>query len=162
MAANMFLKFEPDDGLKGESTQSGFEDQIEILSFSWGVSQAGGFSYGTGGGVSKANLQDLSLSFRQCAASPSIMENCATGKHLDKATLSCLKAGGTQELYMTIELEDVIISSYQTGGSGDDVAIESMTLNFSKVSQKYLEQSADGQTVEKGTGKWNQLTASNS
>jgi type VI secretion system secreted protein Hcp len=162
MPANIFLKFEPDDGLKGESTQSGFEDQIEILSYSWGVSQAGGFAYGTGGGVSKANVHDISLSMRQCAASPVVMENCASGKHLDKATLSCLKAGGSQELYLTIELEDVLISSYQTGGSGDDIGIESLSLNFSKVTVKYLEQSTDGQTVEKGTGTWNQLTASTS
>jgi len=162
MAANIFLKFDPDTDLQGESTQEGFEDQIEILSFSWGVSQAGGFSYGTGGGVSKANVQDLSLSFRQNAASPAIMEKCATGDHLDGATLTCLKAGGTQEVYMTVELTDVVISSYQTGGSGDDMPIESMSLNFAKVVQKYQEQDADGKSVEKGTGTWNQLTATSS
>jgi len=162
MAANVFLKFEPDDGLKGESTQASFEDQIEVLSFHWGVSQAGGFSYGKGGGVAKANLQDLSISYRQCSASPQLMEKCATGDHLDKATLSCCKAGGSQEPYMTIELEDVLVSSYQTGGSGDDMPIESISLNFGKVTQKYLEQDDTGQTVEKGTGTWNQLTAQTS
>ena len=139
MPANIFLKFEPDDTLKGESAQEEYKDQIEVLSYSWGVTQAGGFSYGTGGGVSKANVQDLSVSFRMSAASPGMMEKCATGDHLDKATLTCLKAGGSQEKYHTIELEDVVISSYQTGGSGDDMPIESMTLNFSKVTQKTLE-----------------------
>jgi len=162
MAANIFLKFEPDDTLQGESTQKEYDNQIEILSFSWGVSQAGGFSYGSGGGVSKANIQDLSISFRQCKASPGIMEKCATGDHMDKATLTCLKAGGSQEKYLTIEMEDVVISGYSTGGSGDDMPIESMTLNFAKVTQKYFKQDDSGQASEAGTGTWNQLTAATS
>ena len=121
MAANYFLKFTPE--VKGESKQDGFENQIEILSYSWGVSNAGGFSYGGGGGTAKANLQDLSMSYRQCAASVKLMQNCAGGKHLDEALLTCLKsAGDKQEKYMTYKLTDVVVSSYQSGGSGDDNA----------------------------------------
>ena len=40
-AANIFLKFEPE--IKGESMQTGYDGQIEILSYSWGVTQAGGY-----------------------------------------------------------------------------------------------------------------------
>src|SRR4051812_38514625 len=50
MAANIFLKFEPE--IKGESKQKGYENQLEILSMSWGCTQAGGFAYSDGGGVS--------------------------------------------------------------------------------------------------------------
>ncbi len=160
MAANYFLKFSPDTDVKGESTQSGFEGQIEILSFSWGVSQAGGFSYAGGGGVSKANLQDLSLSFRQCKASPKLMQYCASGKHLDTAVLTCLKPTGTgQEKYLEITLTDVLISSYQTGGSGDDMPVESMSLNFAKIDQKYFAQDDKGATKEAGTGTYDQSKA---
>jgi type VI secretion system secreted protein Hcp len=162
MAANYFIKFEGPD-VAGESTQSGYEGQIEVLSFSWGLSQAGGFAYGGGGGVAKANLQDLSISFRQCKGSPTFMEMCATGEHFDKATLTCLKAAGTaQEKYLEIALEDVIVSSYQTGGSGDDMPIESLSLNFAKVTEKYFSQKPDGGVEEAGTGTWNQLTATTS
>ncbi|HET8654036.1 MAG TPA: type VI secretion system tube protein Hcp [Longimicrobiaceae bacterium] len=157
MAANIFLKFDPE--LKGESKQKGYDGQIEILSFSWGVSQAGGYSYGTGGGVAKANVQDLSVSFRQCAASPKIMLKCATGEHQNSAVLTCLKAGGEQQKYLEITLTDVVISSYQTGGSGDDVPIESMTLNFAKVKQEYFVQDDLGAVVSAGSGSWDQATA---
>jgi type VI secretion system secreted protein Hcp len=158
MAANYFLSFEP--AVEGESQQKGFEKQIEILSFSWGVSQAGGFSYGGGGGVAKANMQDLSVSFRQCAASPKLMQKCASGEHLDKAVLTALKAAGDSAAkYLEITLEDVIISSYQTGGSGDDVPIESMTLNFAKVTEEYFGQDDTGTAVSKGQGIWDQRTA---
>jgi type VI secretion system secreted protein Hcp len=159
MAANYFLKFTPE--VKGESLQDKFEGQIEILSFSWGVSQAGGFSYGAGGTAAKANVQDLSVSFRLCKASPKLMQYCASGKHLDSALLTCLKSTGDsgQETYQTIELTDVVISSYQTGGSGDDMPIESMSLNFAKVAQKFFSQDDKGNLVASGEGTYDQLKA---
>ena len=158
MAANYFLKFTP--VVKGESKQEAYEDQIEILSFSWGVSNAGGFSYGGGGGVSKANLQDLSVSCRQCAASVKIMQYCAGGKHIDDALLTCLKsAGDKQDKYMTYKLTDVIVSSYQSGGSGDDMPIESMSLNFAKIEFEFFTQDDKGVTTSAGVGKWDQQKA---
>lgn len=156
MASNYFLKFTPE--IKGESQQKGFEGQIEILSFSWGVSQAGGFSYGTGGTSSQANLQDLSLSFRHGPASPKLMLNCATGKHLTSVVLTCLRASDKPEKYLEITLTDVVISSYQTGGSGDDMPIESMSLNFAEIKEEYFEQKDDGSVVSAGSGSYNQQT----
>lgn len=159
MAANYFLKMTPE--IKGESKQKGFDGQIEVLSFSWGVSQAAGFSYGGGGGVSKANVQDLSVSFRQNAASPKIMEFCASGKHIDEVILTCLRAAGDKaEKYLEITLTDVLISSYQTGGSGDDMPIESMSLNFQKVKEEYFTQDDKGIGKSAGVGTWDQGKAS--
>jgi type VI secretion system secreted protein Hcp len=158
MPANYFLKFTPE--MKGESQQESYKDQIEILSFSWGVSNAGGYGFGSGGGVAKSNVQDVSVSFRQCPASPKLMEACASGKHFDDAVLTCLKAGGDkQEKYLEITLTDVVVSSYQTGGSGDDMPIESMSLNFAKVKQEYFKQDDKGVATSAGVGKWNQQTA---
>ncbi len=160
MAANYFLKFSPE--IAGESMQSGYEGQIEILSFSWGVSQAGGYSYGSGGTSAKANLQDLSASFRMNPSSPKIMQYCATGKHLDSAVLTCLEASETPQKYLEITLTDVVISSYQTGGSGDDKPIESMTLNFAQVKKEYFKQDDSGAVTSAGTGQFNQQTGKTS
>jgi type VI secretion system secreted protein Hcp len=157
MAANYFLKFTPE--IKGDATQAGYEGQIEVLSFSWGVSQAGGFSYGSGGTSAKANVQDLSISFRLSDASPQIMQACATGKHLDEALLSCLRSDGTtQSKYLEIKLTDVVISSYQTGGSGDDMPIESISLNFAKVDEMFYVQDDKGVNKLSQTGTWDQKT----
>jgi type VI secretion system secreted protein Hcp len=158
MAANYFLKFTPE--IKGESIQDSYSNQIEVLSYSWGVSQAGGFSYGGGGTAAKANLQDLSVSFRHCSASPKLMQYCASGKHLDNAVLTCLKAAGDNAVkYQEVTLDDVVISSYQTGGSGDDVPIESITLNFAKVKQEYFAQGDEGTAKSAGVGTWDQRKA---
>src|SRR5690606_38761506 len=103
----------------GESTDARHKDEIEILSYSWGVSQAGSFSSGGGGGTSKANFQDISMSFVMNKASPLIMKACATGLHIKEAVLVCRKAGGEQQEYLELKLSDVLVSSYQTGGSGE-------------------------------------------
>ena len=60
---------------------------------------------------------------------------------------------------MDFELTDVIISSYQTGGSGDDMPIESMSLNFAKVAQKFYSQDDTGNLVASGEGKYDQQMA---
>jgi type VI secretion system secreted protein Hcp len=159
MAANYFLNID-ENKIAGQSQQEEHTDELEILSFSFGVSQQGGFSYASGGGSAKCNFQDLSVSFRMCSGSPEIMKACASGTHFDKITLTCLKAAGDkQEPYMTIVLERCIISSYQTGGSGDDMPIESMSINFEKVQQNYLAQNPSGGTDTTGTGTYDLATA---
>jgi type VI secretion system secreted protein Hcp len=158
MAANYFLNID-ENKIAGQSRQVGHEEEIEVLSFSFGVSQQAGFAFASGGGSAKANFQDLSLSFRMCSASPRIMKACAGGEHFDMIKLSCLKAAGeNQELYLEIEMEHCIVSSYQTGGSGDDMPIESMSINFEKVTQKYHQQNEQGIVELAGTGIYDQAT----
>ena len=48
-----FLKLE---GVKGESQSDRHKDEIDVLSFSWGVSQTGTFAHGGGGGEGKAPI----------------------------------------------------------------------------------------------------------
>jgi type VI secretion system secreted protein Hcp len=46
---------------------------------------------------------------------------------------------------MKIDLEEVLITSLHTGGSGsDDRLTENVTLNFAQVMVEYQEQKADG------------------
>ena len=103
------------------------------------------------------NLQDLSVSFRQCPASPKLMAHCASGKHLTDATLTCLRASGeTAEKYLEIKLTDVVISSYQTGGSDGDLPIETMTLNFAKIEEEYFKQDDAGVSTSAATASFDQ------
>ena len=53
MAVDMYLKI---DGVEGESVSKGFENQIDILSFQWGLSQSGTFHTGPGGGAGRAGV----------------------------------------------------------------------------------------------------------
>jgi type VI secretion system secreted protein Hcp len=133
-------------GVEGES-QSDRSTQLEIYSFSWGVTNVG-TGTGSGGGASRPDVSDLQVRTLLNNASPKLMEACATGKHLPKATLTCRKAGGTQEVFYEVKLEDVLISSYSVAGTSgsDGVPTEEMSLNFTKIEAKYFPMDRSGKT----------------
>ncbi|MGH8175984.1 MAG: Hcp family type VI secretion system effector [Steroidobacter sp.] len=146
MAIDTFLKL---GALKGESQVKGFEDQIQVLAWSWGMSQPGTTHHGTGGGAGKVNVQDLSFTHYVDAASPSLMLACCKGSHYDEATLTMRKAGGDPLPYLTIKLKDIIVTSVSDGGSsGEELLTENITLNFAGFEVAYQPQ--DNKGAKKG------------
>ena len=144
MAIDMYLKI---DTIDGETTDSVMktEKAIDILAWSWGVSNSGTTHMGGGGGSGKANFQDVSLTKYIDVASHALLLGCATGEHFLKAVLTVRKAGKTQQPYVTITMEEVIITSVSTGGSGgEDRLTENLTLNFAKVKFEYFQQDDKG------------------
>jgi type VI secretion system secreted protein Hcp len=88
-------------------------------------------------------------------ASPLLMFACANGEHIKHALLTCRKAGKEQQEYLKIKLYDLLVSSYQTGGSaGSTIPTESISLNFSKVEHEYYPQKADGSLDAKVLKHW--------
>lgn len=142
MAVDVFLKI---DGIPGESADSKHKEEIDVLSWSWGESNAGSHAYGGGGGAGKVSMQDFNFSMIMNKASPKLMMTCATGDHIKSALLTCRKAGGEQQEYLKIKFTDLLVSSYQTGGTGDGgVPMESIALNYAKIEWEYREQKEDG------------------
>lgn len=146
--ADFYLKI---DGIDGESLDEKLPKTIEVLSWSWGESNSGSFAVGQGGGTGRVNMQDLSISAYMSKASTEIFLSCATGKHIKDTKLTCRKAGGKQEKYLEITIYDVLVSSFQTGGSGGgDLPVESFSLNFAKIEYEYFVQDAKGVTTSAG------------
>jgi type VI secretion system secreted protein Hcp len=142
MAADIFAKL---GDIKGESLDDKFKDQIEILSFSWGVTNAGSMAFGSGGGEGKASFHDLSFTHRIDKASPVLMQACATGVHLKDGTITHRKAGKGQQEFLVIKMNDIIITGVTHGGNGGaDGATENVSLAFAKVDVEYKPQKADG------------------
>ena len=143
MAVDYFLKI---DGIQGESKDSKHKNEIDVESWSWGSTNAGQAAQGGGVGTGKVSMQDFHFVMQVNKASPLLMQHCATGEHIKQATLTCRKAGKEQQEYLKIKLEDFIVSSYQTGGSGgsNQVPVEQISLNFAKVSVAYAEQLETG------------------
>jgi type VI secretion system secreted protein Hcp len=142
-AVDYFLKI---DGIDGESSKNKHENEIELESWSWGESQSGTAAHGGGGGAGKVAMQDFHFVMKVSKASPKLMLACATGEHIKKAVLTARKAGKEQQEYLKVTLSDLLVSSYQTGGSGhgDVVPTDQVSLNFSKIEVVYKEQKADG------------------
>ena len=142
MAVDYFLKIA---GIEGESPDSKHKNEIQLESWSWGETQQGGHAAGGGGGAGKVAMQDFHFVMKVNKATPKLMLACANGEHIKEAILSVRKAGKEQQDYLKITLNDLLVSSYQTGGShGDVVPSDQISLNFSKIQFEYKEQKTDG------------------
>jgi len=141
MAADIFAKI---GDIKGESLDDKHKDEIEVLSFSWGVANAGVISAGSGGGTGKATFQDLSIVHHIDKASPSLLKACAAGTHIKDAIITHRKAGKGQQEYLIVKMSDVIITGVTHGGAGGQPFSESVSLAFAKVDLEYKPQKADG------------------
>jgi len=141
MASDIFAKI---GDIKGESLDSKHKDEIEVLSISWGVSNAGSMAFGGGGGAGKATFQDLSFVHMVDKATPRLMQSCATGAHIKEATITHRKAGKTPQEYLIVKMNDVIVTGVAHGGSGESGQSENVSLAFAKVSVEYKPQKPDG------------------
>lgn len=142
MAVDMFLKI---SGVDGESTDKSHKGEIDILSWSWGMSQSGTTHMGGGGGAGKVNVQDITLTKYVDAASPALLLGCCKGTHLEQAVLVVRKAGDSPLEYVRITMKEVIVSNLSTGGSGtQDRLTESVTLNFAEFKFEYQTQGRNG------------------
>jgi type VI secretion system secreted protein Hcp len=152
MAVDIFLKLAD---INGESVDSSHTDEIDVLSWSWGMSQSGTTHSGSGGGSGKVNVQDLSITKYVDSSSCDLMKCCANGKHLADGKLTVRKAGETPLEFLTIDLTEILVAAVSTGGIGsDDRMTENVTLNFRKFEIKYKKQKEDGSGEDKGDTKW--------
>jgi type VI secretion system secreted protein Hcp len=100
-------------------------------------------------------IQDLHVVAHVNKASPTLMLACATGKHLKEAVLTARKAGKGQQEFLIFKFNDLIVSSYETGGSaqGDTLPADQVSFNFGKIQMEYKPQQPDGtpgQSVKAG------------
>ncbi|OYP35794.1 Hcp family type VI secretion system effector [Rhodopirellula sp. MGV] len=143
MAVDMFLDIKGE--IEGESQDATHQNEIDLLAWSWGMSQSGSFHVGGGGGAGKANFQDISVTKWIDNSSPILMIYCANGDHFPSAKLTVRKAGKKPLEYLVIDMKDVLITSVSTGGSGgEDRLTENVTLNFRQVKVSYKAQKKDG------------------
>ena len=142
MASDIFAKI---GDIKGESLDAKHKDEVEVLSWSWGVAQSGSMAHGGGGGAGKASFNDFNFTHHIDKASPVLLKACATGEHIKEATITVRKAGKGQQEFLIIKMNDVIITSVSSSASADAAATaESVALQFAKVDLEYKPQKADG------------------
>ena len=142
MASGIFAKI---GDIKGESLDSKHKDEVEVLSWSWGVTNPGTIGRGSGGGTGKASFNDFNFTHHVDKATAVLLKACATGEHIKEATITVRKAGKGQQEFLIIKMSDVIITGVAPSGVGDGAATaEHVALQFSKVDLEYKPQKADG------------------
>jgi type VI secretion system secreted protein Hcp len=138
-ATDMFIKI---GDIEGESQDLKHKNEIDVLAWSWGMSQSGTLHVGGGGGGGKVCVQDLSFTKWIDKATPDLMIGLTVGESYPDARLTVRSAGdssGQEPLeYLVINMKNVLVTSVSTGGSGgEDRLTENVTLNFSEVEWTY-------------------------
>lgn len=154
MAVDIFLKLS--NGILGESQDETHAEEIDVLAWSWGLSQSGTTHMGGGGGGGKVNVQDISITKYVDLASNDLIKRCCSGEHITDGLLTVRKAGGSPIEYFKMKMYNIMISSYQTGGSKDglDRIQESLTLNFNRFEIDYTLQTEAGGEGTATTSTW--------
>jgi type VI protein secretion system component Hcp len=123
------------DGL-GCSTRSG-QNTFPIQTWNLGATQAQPVGLGSGAGASRVQISNFTTARALDECSTALFGLVATGRHMDKATLTQTDASGRQTL-MTILLEGVTVTSYQVAGSvANPAPAEVVALGFTKITITY-------------------------
>ncbi|HLQ19880.1 MAG TPA: type VI secretion system tube protein Hcp [Tabrizicola sp.] len=141
MAAGIFIDL--GNGIKGESTQIGFEDHIAASSLQWGASRAiGAFTSGIRE-TSRPNFSEVVFSKTVDISTNDIVGAMTKGKSLATVMISFVRDDGEDGFtYLTYELTDVFISSYSVSSAGE-TPMESVALNFAKIKSVYKKLASD-------------------
>lgn len=140
MAIDTHIKF---DGVEGEATHVDHKGEVEVLSWSWGVSNHGSSS-GGGSGKGKAEPGEFTFMHLYDKASPVLAKKCTQGVHFPTVTVTSRKAGDKQQDFLKITLKEVFISSVSpSGSSGGDIA-ESVSMSYGSIDFEYKPQDAKG------------------
>jgi type VI secretion system secreted protein Hcp len=131
MIPHIFLKIQE---IKGDARAKGHENEIEVMTWSWGETQSVFPSEARKSGGSVA-MRDVQVTAVTSAASAQLLLHCAAAKRLKSVVLTCehdTSAG--RHKYLTVTLSNVVISSYDIEGSSDQShAIERFALKFTKI-----------------------------
>ena len=142
-AVDMFLKL---DGIEGESTDEMHAKEIDVLAWSWGGSRKSTTVSGTARTVTGVPcIQDLSVTKWVDKASPKLWGNLVGTGAIKTGKLTVRKAGIAPVDYITLEMNNILVTSVSTGGSGgEDRITENVTFDFSSATFKYVPVDVNG------------------
>lgn len=140
------------NGIEGESTDDAHPNTIEIQTYQFGsVTTRGG---GIGDGLEPIpSVHDMLITAYSSSASPLLFKASLQGRLFSNddfnnppIKLFCRIAGGDQEDYLIIGLDDVLISSFDHGNAHDpdDAPLDRFSLSFGRLTVGYAPQNADG------------------
>jgi len=140
MSSDSHIKF---DGVEGESTHKDHKGEIDVLSWSWNVSNNTSLA-GGGSGKGKANPGDFVFTHTYDKASPVLAKQCASGKHFKTVKLTARKAGEGQKDFLVVSMKEVFITAVSpSGGHGGEI-IENVAFTYKDIEFEYKAQDDKG------------------
>jgi type VI secretion system secreted protein Hcp len=132
-------------GVAGEATLKGFEGQIELLTWAWGVDSSFSPGSGGGGGSGKATPRDVIALAESGIQSPPLLLNTNTGRHVTSALISCVRKPKKPFTFMTLKFEEVLVTSYAvTPDPTNGHPLDLVHLIFARLTHTVFPQNPDG------------------
>jgi len=145
---DMFLsvKGQKSGVIKGEAADAKHANEIEVVSWSWGMQ--GKPSLGGGNPSGKAVIQELKIVKNVDSASTPLMAAMRANELITTAKLVVRKAGKTPLEFLKVTIQDGRVTSIALDG-GDGPAgpelVERVSFSFNKITIEYVPQGKDGQ-----------------
>jgi len=149
------------DQIPGESTDAKHTDEIEVLSYSFGMSHGEAGASSTGGARTGGRIAHKPFLFTKLIdkASAKLLEKACDGTHIPKAVFTAHRATGDKQKYLQIDFEHIVVSRFESKlpdeserqaesrtGAGEMLQIEEVALNYGSIKLTYTE-------TDHGTGK---------
>lgn len=154
MPIDCHIKF---DGVTGEATHKDHKGEIEVLSWSWGASNASGLA-GGGSGMGKGTAADFNFMHKYDKASPVLAKQCASGKHFPSVVMTARKSGEGQQDFFKLTMKEVFITSVQPSGSSGGDIMESVSMTYKDIEFSYKPQDDKGALGGEVKFGWNLAT----
>ena len=140
MSTDTHIKF---DGVDGESNHKDHKGEIEVLSWSWGISNASGLA-GGGSGKGKGSPGEFNFLHGYDKASPVLSKKCAQGAHFPSVVVTARKSGEGQKDFLKVTMKEVFITSVSPSGSQGGDIMESVAMSYGFIEFGYKPQDDKG------------------
>jgi len=147
--------------IKGDSTASGFEDQIQLTSLNFNTSRNIVLPKGTGTRESAGlHISEISCTKDFDIASPELFMQSVSGDSLEKASFTYLQTDndGKPQAFLVVTLQDPIVTNYHHSASPGVRPTESFSLNFTEIKLEYTQYTGEKATKASPKG-WNLLAS---
>lgn len=128
--------------IKGEVVAKGHNDDILVVGWQWGLSASS--ALGSTQAAGRRAYSALTVRKHIDSATTALMAALATNDEVKEAKLTLRRAGGAQEDFFIVKLEQARIASVHHSGEADGSTHETITIAFSKVEVEYRPQKTSG------------------
>jgi len=150
-----YLKIE---GINGESEDDKHKNWIEVSNVLYAINQPRAETVSTAGGLTSGRAELFPINFTKLAdiASPVLLQTCAAGKTIPKATFEFVRADGDGKpiTYFKIDIENLMIASITPDSGDGGVISERVQLAYARIKWNYTRQSIRGGTQGNTSGGW--------
>lgn len=126
--------------IPGNSTAEGYEKQIRVDSFQFGIGRGITMEPGnlSNREATRPSLSEVTFTHKTDSSATLLFREAVSGSAGKEVKIHFVQTGKDKLVeFMTYTLSDVLVSGYSLSADGDSDPIESVSLSYSKIEVKY-------------------------